>query len=80
MEAEWLRPKHSLEVWEQTGDQEPGQRAVGREPTHMPGRALAWLLVWECQALASPGRSEVPSSSTARMHLQYGLPSPSSAS
>ena len=60
MEAERLRPKHSLEVWEQTGDQEPGQRAVGREPPHMPGRALAWLLVWECQALASPAPHQPP--------------------
>ena len=24
-EAEWLRPKCSLEVWEQKGDQDPGQ-------------------------------------------------------
>lgn len=76
VEAERLRPKHSLEVWEQTGDQEPGQRVVGREPTRegtgpWSGSAGSGL----------PGKvREVPSSCTAQVHLKYGLPSPSSAS
>lgn len=74
VEAERLRPKHSLGSGSRRGTRSR-DAAVGREPT-WEGSGLGLGV----PALASPGRSEVPSNCTARVHLKYGLPSPSSAS